>query len=34
VGGRAAGRVNFLPYDWLVKEYEHAVEVSKKGMNL
>jgi hypothetical protein len=27
-------RVKFLPYDWLVKEYEHAVEANKAEMAL
>jgi hypothetical protein len=27
-------RVTFLPYDWLVKEYEHAIESSRAEMSL
>jgi len=29
-----ADRVKFLPYNWLVKEYEHTIEAAKGGMAL
>ena len=29
-----AKRTNFLPYDWLVKEYEHTIEASQAGFIL